>query len=285
MYFGTDFHKLLELRGDKKALKQARTEIEDKFYDMRPNWQEDLGGDSYVDDLFTIFKDYCRVYRDAPLPDLTEQKFEIKIGNYKGEPVYFIGYIDELYMLDDDFIKIGEHKTFNRKPSLSTLTLNTQKCLYAKATQFVTGVLPQGVIWDYIKSTPAKSPIWLEKSKRFSTAKNQDVTNYSWLRACKEKGIDDKEVIRQGRAYKGNLPNFYFRVEQDFIPAMVETVWDSFKYTCRQIVKETETNRARNFTRDCEYCSYYAICHSECTGGNTKHLIEREYTIKEREED
>ena len=281
LYFGSDFHKLLELRGRKQELALAKEEISDKYYDMKPQWQAELG-DNYVEDLFTIFGDYNRVYKDAILPTKTEQPFEVKIGRYRGEPVYFIGIIDELYELDDKSIKIGEHKTFNRKPSLSTLTLNTQKCLYAKAAQYIYGILPHGVIWDYIKSTPAKSPVWLEKSGRFSTAKSQDVTNYSWLRACKEHGITDKDIIRQGKQYKGNLPNFFFRVEQDFLPQMVDTVWESFVYTCKDITKQGSTNKTRNFTRDCEYCSYYAICHSECTGGNTKNLIDKDYEVKER---
>lgn len=280
LFFGSDFHKLLELRNRPKELKQAKQDIYDKYYELPPNWQSDLG-ENYYEDLTTIFHDYNRVYKDAPQPDITEHPFEIPIGKFRGEPVEFIGVIDELYLVDSKTIKIGEHKTFNRTPNMNNLIMNTQKCLYAKAIQIKRGVLPSSVIWDYIKSTPASEPIWLEKSKRFSQSKSKTITPYSWVRACKKKGIKDKEVIRQGRAYKENITNFFFRADLDLVPQMVENIWESFLYTCKHIVKFGDTNKTMNITRDCEFCNFRDICFSECTGGNTKYIIEKNYTRKQ----
>ena len=53
LYFGTDFHKLLELRNKPKLLEKARKDIEDKFYEMPPQFQSELG-ENYVENLFTI---------------------------------------------------------------------------------------------------------------------------------------------------------------------------------------------------------------------------------------
>lgn len=284
LYFGSDFHKLLELRGDKEALRQAKEDIRDKFYEMPGSWQTELG-DSYVEDLFTIFRDYVRVYRGAPLPQKTEEPFEILLGYCKGEPVYFVGVIDELYLQKINGKKrilIGEHKTFNQRPDMNTLTMNTQKCLYAKATQTLRGILPEGVIWDYIKSAPAKEPIWLEKSHRFSESKSADITPYSWSRACKSKGITDKSVIKRGsELYNGNVGNFFFRVKQDFYPQMVEDIWEGFVYTCKDMAKRGSTNKTKNVTRDCKWCSFRDICFSEMSGGDTAYIIEKNYKEKE----
>lgn len=284
LYFGSDFHKLLELRGKKAELRKAKEDISDKYYEMPASWQSELGED-YVDDLFSIFRDYNKVYDGAPLPHITEHPFEILLGYYKGEPVYFVGVIDELYLYKKcgkKFIKIGEHKTFNRKPDMNTLTMNTQKCLYAKATQIERGILPQEVIWDYIKSTPAKEPVWLPKSGRFSESKSSDITPYSWVRACRKHGIDNKDTIRKGSVLYGqNTSNFFFRVPQELYPQMVENIWDGFVYTCKDIARQGRRNKTKNVTRDCQYCNFRDICFSEMSGGDTKYIIDKNYKEKE----
>jgi hypothetical protein len=96
LYFGSDFHKLLELRDNKPELKKAMKAIKEQYYEMPANWQNDLG-ENYVQDIKEIFSDYRKIYKDAPKPHETEHPFEILIGYYKGEPVYFVGIIDELY--------------------------------------------------------------------------------------------------------------------------------------------------------------------------------------------
>jgi hypothetical protein len=283
LYFGSDFHKLLEFRNDKKGLKVALSEIKEKFYEMPASWQSDLGED-YVQDIREIFTDYRRVYKDTPQPHETERPFEILIGYYKGEPVYFIGIIDELYKYKrhgEKFIKVGEHKTFNRAPDLNTLVMNTQSSLYAKATLLETGILPSSVIWDYIKSTPAKRPIWLEKTQRFSNAKSADITHYSWNRACKEREIDDEKILNQGLIYQSNITNYYKRIELDLHPGMVDSVWDGFVYTAKQIVAHGEKNKTKNITMNCKWCNYRDICYAEFTGGDVDYLIKKNYEVKE----
>ena len=106
---------------------------------MPASWQGELG-ENYVEDLFTIFKDYQKLYKDTRQPQVTEKEFELEVGSCKGEPILFVGKIDELYLLKHHGVKsitVGEHKTFSSKPDLGILVMNTQKCLYAKAVQFL----------------------------------------------------------------------------------------------------------------------------------------------------
>ena len=281
LYFGTDFHKLLELRNKPEELKKAKQDIGEKFYELKPQYQEELG-ENYVWDLATIFSDYQEIYKDCPQPTTTEQEFKIPIGNYKGEKVYFKGIIDELYKYKSKStgkksIKIGEHKTFTRKPDQSLLVMNTQKCLYAKACEFLYGIFPDTVIWDYIHSTPADEPIWLEKSKKFSSAKSNKITPYSWRRACEKKGITDEKILSEGDKYAGNIPNYFFRCEQDYIPSMVDNIWDGFVYQAKQIAMQGHKNKTKNITPSCAWCSFQPICYAECTGGDVKYLIEKDY--------
>ena len=282
LYFGTDFHKLLELRNDPAALKEAKQNIKDTFYALPPSYQSDLG-DNYVQDLFTIFKDYRRVYRDVRQPQVTEKEFEFEVGKVKDEPIVFVGKIDELYLLKHQDVKsiiVGEHKTFSNKPSMDFLVMNPQKCLYAKAAYFLKGILPDKVKWDYIKSVPASEPIWLDKTKRFSEAASTKITPMSWRRACKERNILDPDILAKGDRYASNISEFFFQVELDIDPAMVETIWDGYMYTAKQIVRFGESNKTKNVTRDCSWCPYRDICYSEMTGGDTEYIIARDFEDK-----
>lgn len=278
LYFGTDFHKLLELRNKPKLLEKARKDIEDKFYEMPPQFQSELG-ENYVENLFTIFDDYSQVYKGCEKPIETERPFSIHLGNYKGEPVNFVGVIDEIYESETG-LYLGEHKTFSYKPSMNTLVMNTQKCLYSKALEKEYGSKAESCLWDYIKSEPSASPIWLEKSQRFSEAKSEKITPYSWKRACAEKGITDPKIIALGDNYSGNIQNYFFRLKLDMDDRMVEGIWDSFRYTAKEIVKNSSKNKTKNVTRNCEYCSYRDICYAEFTEGDATYIKNRDYEVK-----
>lgn len=279
LYFGTDFHKLLELRNNPKALKRAKKTIQESFYAMPPSWQGDLG-DTYVEDLFQIFADYQELYQDQRQPQKTEEDFHISVGDCKGEPIVFVGKIDELYLLKhhgEKRIIVGEHKTFSTKPSMDILVMNPQKCLYAKAVQFLYGMLPSKVKWDYIKSTPAKEPVWLEKSKRFSSASSTSITPMSWRRACGSRGIDDPKILQEGDKFLPNIPGYFFQAELDIDPEMVDSVWDSYLYTAKQIIKQGHKNTAQNLGKNCAWCSYHDICYAMLTGGDTNYIIAKDY--------
>lgn len=261
-------------------------DIKDTFYAMPPSWQGEVG-ENYVEDIFSIFKDYQRLYRDTPQPNVTEQEFSLEVGEYKGEPIIFVGKIDELYLRKREgqkLITVGEHKTFSYKPSMDILVMNPQKCLYAKAVYFLRGLLPTKVKWDYIKSTPAAQPIWLDKSGRFSEAASTKITPMSWRRACKEHGILDKSIISLGERYRGNISEFFFQTELDIDPAMVDVIWDGFMFTAKQIIRFGEKNKTRNVTKDCSWCGYRDICHAEMTGGDAGYIIGRDFKERDRED-
>lgn len=288
LYFGSDFHKLLEVRKDPEQVKKEWRRMKEEFYRMPGSWQSELG-ENYPFDLKVIFQDYMQMWKGTPLPKVTEKKFELKIGYVGNEDIIFVGVIDELdKYIDKDgnkSIEIGEHKTFSRPPDMNFLVMNTQKSLYCKAAQMIWGILPRAVKWDYIKSTPAKSPIWLEKSGRFSNAKSQEITPASWKRACKEKGITDPAILEQGEMYRGNENNFFFRVQQDVYPQMVDDVFEGFVYTCKDIVKRGPENKTKNITKDCAWCTFRNICMTEMSGGDRNYVIEKEFTTREQREE
>lgn len=285
--FGTDLHKLLELRADPRAIRKAKKQIGYSFSNLPASDRNTLGN-TYLEDLFSIFEDYLLIYKDYRQPTVTELEFNLDIGDVKGEKLIFTGKIDELYKSKKDgqkILRIGEHKTFSKRPNMNTLVMNTQKCLYAKAAFLLYGVLPKSVIWDYIKSTPAPQPIWLEKSKRFSAAKSNEITPMSWRRACRELGITDQSIIDKAEEFSGNIVNSFFKNELDLVPTMVDDIWDGFIYTCRQIALQGHKNKAKNVTQNCDWCSYRDICFTEMTGGDRQYIIDSAYTYSPRDEE
>lgn len=279
LFFGGDLHKLLQYRHDKKLRNVAFREIKSTYHDLTRRQQADLG-DDYVDDLKTVFLDYQEVYKESPLPIETEHEFLIPIGKYKGEPVYFHGLFDEEYK----GLRLGEHKTFSTMPTMDLLAMNVQVNVYAKARELEKGKKFKTVQWDYIRSKPAQPPIWLEKSERFSEAANNNITNLSWLRACEEKGIDDYKILSKAENYKQNLSNFFFRVPIVLLPVMVDTIWDDFVLAVREVISKGDTNKRKNVSRDCGWCSYRPICFAEFTGIDVDYVIKKDYVTRERKE-
>lgn len=276
--FGSDFHKLLELRGNENSLTEAKKTISDTFYEMPSQFQTDLG-ENYVEDLFTIFEDYQRVWVDEKLPEETEHRFEIPIGKYKGEPVTFVGVIDEIYGGGE---KIGEHKTFSKAPDNSILVMNQQVNLYAKALELERGVKPKYVQWDYIRSNPSSQPVWLEKSQRFSSAANSNITPFSWDRACAEHGITDEGILSQRENYSQNVDNFFFRQNLEINLKMSDSIWNDFKELAKEIAIRGGANKRKNVSRDCSWCAYRPLCYAEFTGADIEYIIEKDYKEKEK---
>ena len=275
--FGSDFHKLLEFRNNKVAFKKAFSEIKEAYYELTPMVQLDLG-ENYLDTLKTIFNDYRRYYKGAEEPIETEHEFSIQIGRLGGELIEFYGFIDEIY---PDVL--GEHKTFSQAPDLGILAMNMQACLYAKAYALETGIQLKRVRWDYIKSTQSKYPIWLAKSMRFSESANQNITPYSWRRACMAQGITNAEIMLKGLNYQQNLSNFFFKCDIEFIPSMIETVWQDFKQVCKDVAIRGDKNKVKNISRDCSWCSFRPICYGEFTGADVEYIKKTDYIVKERD--
>ena len=280
--FGSDFHKLLECRVSNELLDCAKEHITERYNDLTSRQQEDLGED-YLEGLFQVFEDYQERWKDAELPDITEHEFFLPLGKFKGEDIVFHGIIDELYFDKDtgEVSVIGEHKTFSQMPDMSILAMNQQVCLYAKAIEQEFGVMPKKVRWDYIKSQPAKEPVWLSKSQRLSEASNSSITPYSWVRACKSHRIEDEAIIAKAKMYEPNLSNFFFRCEMEIIPEMVESIYKDFKTTVKEILNKGETNTTKHVSRDCSWCEYQPLCYGQFTGADLDYIIEKDFTTEE----
>lgn len=277
LHFGSDFHALLQHRHSVKDLTKAQTKIGKVWQDLSPQVQEELGVD-YLSDLLTVFNDYQHCWAGSEVPIRTEHEFKILVGRVRGEEVYFHGIIDEVYPNNI----LGEHKTFGYQvPPTFLLTMSPQTNLYAKAHELETGEIPTATRWDYIKSAPSSYPLWLEKSGRFSEAANSKITPMSWERACAERGVTDEGIINKRDLYASNISNYFFRCETPIILEAVESCWSDFKVVVKDIAVRGGVNKVKNVSKDCGWCGFKPICHSELTGGPTEYIIETEFCVRE----
>lgn len=284
LIFGADMHTLLQHRGEPKEKIKVVIDELSIVYNNQPEEVKSTLGENYIDDLKEIFSDYLKVWKKEAVPDFTEYEFNIDLGETSdGRKIVFNGFIDGLYLdkeKDSSKTIIEEHKTFSVKPDNSTLLMSIQKHLYAKAMEELTGYFPQGILWDYIKSSPAKEPAML-KSGKFSTAKTTSVTPYSWKRACKKAGITDKAYIKEGaNSYKENISNFYFRVYEPYNPSMVNKIFEEFKNTVFEIVENEGKLKRKHCSRNCSWCDMLPICKSEFLGEDSEKVIDELYINK-----
>lgn len=279
LQFGSNFHTLLEHRGDSKEELKKLFKAMKGVYEDQPDEFKELLGESYISNLKSIFLDYQKVWKNEALPDKTEFEFNIEIGqSLDGDLIVFNGFIDGLYFdksgSANEETLIEEHKIFAQKPDMTTLTLSTQKHLYAKAVEELTGYMPKYIVWDYIKNSPAVEPKLL-KSGKLSEAQSKSITPYSWKRACKKLGITDKDYINKGKElYKDNINNYFFRVVQEINPEFVEQTYSNFKSVVSDIIMKGSVNRTKNCTKDCSWCEMNPICMAEATGNDLNKILE-----------
>lgn len=271
--FGTDFHRLLEVRGDNKKVEEVMQDISNTYNSLSDTTHL---GETYLDDLRTIFEDYMELYKDCELPIKTEHKFKIFIGTYAKKDIFFTGTIDEIY----NNLMLGEHKTFSKKPDIGLLHMNMQVCLYAKAYELEFKEKIKRVQWDYTRSCPAESPKWLEKSQKFTTTIKSNVTPFSYIRTCKNLGIQDKDILDKCVDYTNNTENYFFRRTVELIPQIVDTNWKNFIQVTKNIVAGENKYKVKNIIKDCSWCEYRSICYAEFTGVDTNYIIKKDF-IKE----
>lgn len=285
LYFGSDFHRLLEHRGaPKEEIKTVLNELKIVYENQSDEFKEELGSD-YIKNLKTIFLDYQKVWKNKPIPDKIEFEFNIDLGqSLDGEDIVLNGFIDSIYFDEtgaaNENTIIEDHKTFSVAPDTTIANMSMQKHLYAKAFEELTGYMPKEFMWDYIKNKPASEPKLLKNGK-LSEAQSRSVTPYSWKRACKKLGIDDKDYIKKGKElYDLNTSLFFFQVVQPISSKFANETYENFKSAVADIVNKGHTNRIKNCGNHCAYCDMKPICMAEATGISLEPILEENFIQK-----
>ena len=66
-------------------------------------------------------------------------------------------------------------------------------------------------------------------------------------------------------------------VKEDYIPEMVDEIFEGFKYTAKLIAKQGELNKTKHTGTNCSWCDYKQICYAELTGGNVEYVKKKDF--------
>ena len=66
---------------------------------------------------------------------------------------------------------------------------------------------------------------------------------------------------------------------------MVESVFEGFVYTCKDIVRRGQENTTKNITKNCAWRGFRDICMAEMSGGDRAYVIEKQFTTREQREE
>ena len=132
-------------------------------------------------------------------------------------------------------------------------------------------------MWDYIKNKASSEPKVLKNGK-LSEAQSSSITPYSWKRACKKLGINDKDYIKKGKElYGSNTSLFFFRVIQPINIDFANKTYADFKEVVADIVNRSYTNKVKNCGNHCSWCDMKPICVGEAYGSDLETILEENF--------
>lgn len=268
-------HRMLEthyLQGDWKI---GYNEYLEKYNALFDEEREVLDQKGKLPDIMRrIMRGYLWYYKDEPIKvHVIEKSFEMV---YAG--VRFKGRIDWLIeTTDDGRLWVGDHKWVSSIPEQTDFhAMDVQLMLYPFAITREWGIEIAGVMWNYIRSRPASIP---QMTKAGRISRRKIVTDYPTARKfLVDNGFDPRDFSDYLRPLRASSPLLkrYWLPREDHVTAQImkESVWTGRAINAAMLDPKLIT---RNITRDCNRCSYLALCRAELEGGDTEYLIKRYY--------
>ena len=241
-----------------------------------------------IDDVRTIMVAYFDHWGERSL------QYE-RIGGRSAEFVFNIEIVKDINMTGKIDFKgltkergkkfrwIGEHKTFNRKPSDDDRWRNLQSSIYIRVNEILGWSPVEGMCWDYIWSKPPQTPGMLQdgsmSQKMIDTLPNRII---DLLRG--EKINPKKYQAFIDRVAETNYPKYFDRVFTPVNEAVVDSVVDDFVETAREMMEKHGKVKDKNIERHCSWCDYQDLCRAELQGLDADYVRQRQYTKEKGDE-
>ena len=277
---GTILHEILDARAistGKVGFKTIMAKYDEKYHALFQEEQE-LYGESFLDDIARVYQGYLRHWDDTNIEYLASEEF---LSTQLVGDILFQGHLDKR-IFKDGRMWVMDHKSHKHIPTVDQRFNDYQQLLYVWAynREHSRGDQIDGVIWDYIRTKPPTIPEKL-KSPNFSQAKNLDTDVYTYTKALVAGGANPKFYKNfLAELEKRQKDRFYQRV---FLPApsraMVDCVVKDFTETS-QIMHGLKVY-PRSPSRDCSWCEYYRLCSAELRGLDHKFIRKSEYKVEE----
>ena len=282
---GTAVHAMIEAhheRGDWSPELEAFRQEYDKLFREE---QAELGdlpstcGD-IVAGYFEAYKDDGLLYPKRRRNRSTEIEVRVDLD----ATTQFIGYVDAFPQDSQGRNWVMDHKTCKNIPDEETRFADLQLVTYHWLLPQLGYPVPDGVIWDYIRTKPPTKPEVL-KNGTISKAKSIDTTYGVYMQTVKEVLGEDAppEYEEFAQTLVGREEKFYRRI---FLPnppkAMVDSVVRDIMATTAEIRFLGPNAQVRSMSRDCKQCSYYSLCQAEVRGLDSDYIRKTEFTVKEK---
>ncbi len=210
---------------------------------------------------------------------LAEHEFEVELTS----GITLKGKIDAICRTTDKRVWLGEHKTHKRIPDEEARFKDLQVVVYAS-------ILPQlgikhidGILWDYIRSSPPSVPKLL-KSGELSKAQI-DTTPAVYLDTIREHKLNPKDYAEKLKELENNERSFYQRVYMPINSTLSKQLLEETIETAKEIAERGGKDKTRNITRDCSWCEYKGLCRAELTGMDADFIRKREFEEGEAREE
>ena len=176
---------------------------------------------------------------------------------------------------------LGEHKTFNRKPSDDERWRNLQSSLYIRINDILGWSSVEGMCWDYIWSKPPQTPGVLQDGSM--SQKMIDTLPGRIIDLLKSEKIPPKRYQAFiDRVAETNYPRYFDRVYTPVNNDVVQNIVNDFVETAREMMDKHGKVKDKNIERHCSWCDYQDLCRAELQGLDADYVRQRMYT-KEKE--
>lgn len=260
---GSWSHYCLQHHYDKSGWQGALKELMEKeweaLFDEERAYYGDLPGQTAQ-----IMQLYSFYYREDPwelvLPPEVPIDFTIETKNYF---IRFLGKIDLVVRDSRGNVWCIDHKTGRSIPTpeepKNFQAMDTQLTFYPWVLEKQYGIESFGTMYNYIRTKVGTVP-HLNKDGTLSKAKI-DTDVLTFLRACKEYGINPEDYPDQYDTAKEKTPTYFYRlrVPRDRV-AMQSAVTDLVNTA---IAKDHYATPTRNVTYLCRQCEMQELCMAE----------------------
>lgn len=279
---GSIIHEMDEAYTDGKSWEDVLDRYQREYDKLFLEEKEEYG--DIISDMKRIMEGYISKWSADDLKYIkkkdkrTEHLLEVDLIPGK---VVLVGKIDKIGVDKMGRVWLVEKKSFKKLPKEEVRFSDLQTTIYYWAAPQCGFPIPDGIMWDYVRSKPPAIPPLL-KNGQLSKRMGIDTTFSTYLDEVCKLGLSPDYYSEILQHLKEKPDNFYRRI---FLPApdsLVVTLIKDLKETALEIRALGET-RSRNLSRDCSWCGYYPLCQAELRGLDAKFIRSREY--KERSDE
>lgn len=278
LVFGSLIHELIEAHLEGKNWRKKLKKIDLKDGKMFRREREMYG--NIILDIGYIMEDYVDHWEGSIKPikhdgHYAEHEFRIELD----DGLWFTGKIDAVVKAKG-MRWLMEHKSFSRLPSEDERWRSVQAAVYFRALEEMGFKRIDGVLWDYISSKPCNVPGELTPTGKISQARIDTLPSRvkAWI---KEEGHKKKDFSKMLADAKANRANRFLRLYSPVKPRIVDSIWDDFVDTAKEIQDNFGTKKDQNIDRHCSWCDYQPLCKAEATNSDLEWLLKREYQTED----